>query len=72
MSSFILNCRAYTKGTHCEESLYVHIIYQWKLVAVIMAYCFYPDKWDRYKCSTTDTANSFWLRCLPEIKAKSN
>lgn len=57
MSSFILNYRAYTKGAHCEESLYVHMIYQRKLVVVIMAYCFYQDKWGKRKCSTSNTAN---------------
>lgn len=57
MSSFILNCRAYTKGTHCEESFYVYNSNQCKLVTVIMVYCFYLDKWDRHKYSTSDMAN---------------
>ena len=69
MSSFTLNYRASTKGTHCEGSLYVRVIHERKSATVTMPYRLYPQEWDPLnRCINFDRADSFRLKYLHEIQ----
>ena len=71
MSSFTLNYRASTKGTHCEGSLYVRVIHERKSATVTMPYRLYPQEWDPLnRCINFDRAHSFRLKYLHEIDNK--
>lgn len=71
MSSFTLNYRASTKGTHCEGSLYVRVIHERKSATLTMPYDLYPNEWDQLnRCINFDTADSSRLKYLHEVNHK--